>query len=62
MARVPAATKKMVEEAIQNGAPIKSYCQTHAIIGNDVDLITLVAGMSIKERKTLQAIINVFGG
>lgn len=62
MARVPAATKKMVLEAIATNGKIKSYCQKNAIIGNDVELITLVASMSKKERQTLQAIINAFGG
>lgn len=62
MPRVSAATKKMVEDAILQSKPIKSYCQSNAIIGNDVDLVTLVASMSSRERQTLKAIIATFGG
>lgn len=60
--RVPAKVTKEIEQIIVDGGTLKSYCQSHAIHGKDVDLITLVAAMSRNERRKLQAIINVFGG
>jgi hypothetical protein len=60
--RVPAKITKEIEKTIQDGGNLKSYCQSHAIKGKDICLITLVASMSKNERRNLQAIINIFEG
>jgi hypothetical protein len=60
--RVPAKVTKEIEQIVAEGGKLKSYCQSNAIHGKDVDLITLVAAMSSKERRNLQAIINIFEG
>ena len=60
--RVPAKVTKEIEQIIQANGNLKSYCQSNAIKGKDVCLITLVASMSKNERRNLQALINIFEG